>query len=174
MYNLILTLKKQNMKKIAYLLSLAVVIFITSCGGEKMNNPLIGKWKLVNIDIAKIDISSEMNTNVDTLGVTGVDTAMKEMTKGMETMANTMGGLGEAMANSFLKGSTYNFKDDGAVEVSILFGTQKGKYTLTPDNKDLKISMDGKDEAYTVTSVNEKELVLKASTGETWTFEAKK
>jgi len=161
------------MKKLAYVLSLAVVIFITSCGGEKMNNPLIGKWKLTNIDIAKLDISSEVNTQVDSLGVTGVDTAMKEMAKGMETMANTMGGLGEAMANSFLKGSTYNFKDDGGVEVSILFGTQKGKYTLTPDNKDLKITLEGKEEAYTVTSVNEKELKLQTATGETWTFEPK-
>jgi hypothetical protein len=161
------------MKKLAYVLSLAVVVLITSCGGEKMNNPLIGKWKLTNIDIAKLDISSEMNTNVDSLGVTGVDTAMKAMTKGMETMANTMGGLGEAMANSFLKGSTYKFKDDGSVDVSILFGTQKGKYTLTPDNKDLKITIEGKEESYTVTSVNEKELILKAATGETWTFEPK-
>ena len=161
------------MKKLPYVLSLAVVIFITSCGGEKMNNPLIGKWKLTNIDIAKLDISSEVNTQVDSLGVTGVDTAMKEMAKGMETMANTMGGLGEAMANSFLKGSTYNFKDDGGVEVSILFGTQKGKYTLTPDNKDLKITLEGKEEAYTVTSVNEKELKLQTATGETWTFEPK-
>ena len=159
------------MKKIAYVLSLAVVIFITSCGGEKVNNPLIGKWKLTNIDIAKVDISSEMNTQVDSLGVTGVDTAMKAMAKGMETMTNAMGGLGEAMANSFLKGSTYKFKDDGGVEVSILFGTQKGKYTLSPDNKDLKIVMDGKEESYTVTSVNEKELLLKAASGETWTFE---
>lgn len=162
------------MKKIAYVLSLAVVILITSCGGEKLNNPLIGKWKLVNIDIAQLDISSEMNTNVDSLGVTGVDTAMKAMAKGMETMTNAMGGLGEAMANSFLKGSTYNFKDDGGVEVSILFGTQKGKYALTPDNKDLKITLEGKEEAYTVTSVTDKELVLKgAATGETWTFEKK-
>lgn len=162
------------MKKIAYVLSLAVVILITSCGGEKLNNPLIGKWKLVNIDIAQLDISSEMNTNVDSLGVTGVDTAMKAMAKGMETMTNAMGGLGEAMANSFLKGSTYNFKDDGGVEVSILFGTQKGKYALTPDNKDLKITLEGKEEAYTVASVTDKELVLKgAVTGETWTFEKK-
>jgi hypothetical protein len=93
----------------------------------------------------------------------------------METMTNAMGGLGEAMANSFLKGSTYKFKDDGGVEVSILFGSQKGKYTLSPDNKDLKITLEGKEEAYTVVSVTDKELVLKGSaTGETWTFEAKK
>lgn len=161
------------MKKLAYVLSLAVVIFITSCGGEKLNNPLIGKWKLTNIDIAQLDISSEMNTQVDSLGVTGVDTAMKAMAKGMETMTNAMGGLGEAMANSFLKGSIYKFKDDGSVDVSILFGTQKGKYTLTPDNKDLKVVIEGKEVSYTVISVNEKELILKAATGETWTFEPK-
>lgn len=161
------------MKKLIVAFTVATAVLLSACG-EKMSNPLIGKWKLKDIAIAKIDISSEMNTQADTLGITGVDTAMKEMTKGMETMANAMTGMGEALANSFLKGSTYEFKDDGSVEVSILFGSQKGKYTLTPDNKSLKTTIDGKDESYDVTTVNEKELVLTTPTGETWTFEAKK
>ncbi len=146
------------------------MLVITSCGGEKLSNPLIGKWKLSKIDIAKVDISSEMNTKADTLGVTGVDTAMKTMVKGMETMTNAMTGVGEAFANSFLKGSVYTFKDDGTLEVSILFGSQKGKYTLSADNKDLKTSVDGKEENFKVASVNQTELILTASSGESWIF----
>lgn len=160
------------MKKVMYALTLATVVFLSSCG-EKMSNPVIGKWKLVDIGLPKVDVSSEMNTNIDSAGITGVDTAMKEMTKGMETMANAMTGVGEAMANAFLKGSTYEFKDNGTVEVSILFGTQKGTYAITPDNKDLKVTLDGKEQAYTVTTATEKQLVLTTSTGETWTFDAK-
>ncbi|MCD6066993.1 MAG: hypothetical protein K0S33_1819 [Bacteroidetes bacterium] len=160
------------MKKVMYALTIATVVFLSSCG-DKMSSPVIGKWKLVDIGLPKVDISSEMNTNIDSAGVTGVDTAMKEMTKGMETMANAMTDVGSAMANAFLKGSTYEFKDNGKVEVSILFGTQNGTFTISPDNKDLKVTLDGKEQAYTVTSATEKALVLTTPAGETWTFEAK-
>jgi hypothetical protein len=161
------------MKKTITALSVIIVLILTSCGGEKMNNPLIGKWKLKDINLPKVDITSEVNTQADTMGITGVDTAIKTMAKGMESMTNAMSGMGEALANSFLKGSTYEFKDDGTLKVSILFGSQKGKYTISADNKDLKTTVEGKEQSYKVTTVNEKELILTTETGEAWTFEAK-
>lgn len=160
------------MKKLIFALTTVTVVLLSSCG-EKVSNPLIGKWKLADISLPKVDLTSEVNTQVDTMGVTGVDTAVKAMAKGMEEMTNAMTGMGDALANAFLKGSTYNFKDDGNVEVSILFGSQKGTYTVTPDNKEVTTKIDGKEEKYTITSVNETTLVLTSATGETWTFEAK-
>jgi hypothetical protein len=163
------------MKKLISVLSLATIVFLASCGGKKMESPIIGKWKLADISLPKVEMTAALDSAAAGMDSTvkGMDTAMKAMSKGMEDMANAMSGVGSAMANAFLKGSIYEFKDDGSVEVSILFGTQNGKYTLSPDNKDLKVTLDGKDQAYKIASVNEKELVLTTDAGEQWKFEAK-
>jgi hypothetical protein len=170
------TKNNKTMKKLISVLSLATIVLLTACGGKKMESPIIGKWKLADISLPKVEMTAALDSAaaaMDSTGVKGMDTAMKAMTKGMDDMANAMSGVGAAMANAFLKGSVYEFKDDGSVEVSILFGTQNGKYTLSPDNKDLKVTLDGKDQAYKVASVNEKELVLTTDSGEQWKFEAK-
>jgi hypothetical protein len=161
------------MKKMFFGLA-AIVLLLSSCR-EKLSNPIIGKWKVVNIGMPKMDIASEVNTNIDSAGITGVDTAVKAMAEGVETMTNALSDLGGAMANTFMKGSTYEFKDDGTMSVFILFGSTDGKYSLTPDNKSLKMTMDGKEESYTVTSVNETQLIItKDGGGETWTFDKAK
>src|SRR6185369_70093 len=100
------------MKKVLLSLTVVVALVVASCGGKKVESPIVGKWKLTNIDIAPVDLTSNLNTNIDSAGVTGVDTAVKAMTKGVEDMTNAMTGMGEALANSFLKGSIYNFKDN--------------------------------------------------------------
>ena len=69
-----------------------------------MNHPLLGKWKLKEIAMPKIDIASNVNTNMDSSGVKGLDTAVKAMANGMEQMGNALTGLGSSMANAFLKG----------------------------------------------------------------------
>jgi hypothetical protein len=162
------------MKKAFYLMALVCVVLISSCT-DKVSNPLIGKWKLVKMDLPKLDIASEMKAGMDSVNMdsTGMAGAMDTMAKGLETMTNAMSDMGEALANSFLKGSVYNFKDDGTLTVSILFGAQEGKYTLSPDNKTLKTTLDGKEEEYAVTSINEKELLLTAKSAEIWQFERK-
>jgi hypothetical protein len=162
------------MKKASYLVALVCIVLISSCG-NKVSSPILGKWKLVKMELPKIDIAGQINAATDSLGKDslGMTSAMDTMAKGLETMTNAMTDMGEALANSFLKGSVYNFKDDGTLSVSILFGSQEGTYTLSPDNKTLKTKLDGKEEEYTVTSVNEKELLLTAKSAEVWQFERK-
>ena len=161
------------MKKVLFSLTVVVALVVASCGGKKIESPIVGKWKLAKIDLPSIDLSSNVNTSMDSAGVTGVDTAVKAMTKGMEDMTNAMTGVGEALGNAFLTGSIYDFKDNGKVEVTILFATQKGEYTVSPDNKTVETTIDGKKESYTVTSVSDTEMKLTAASGDVWIFEKK-
>lgn len=161
------------MKKVLLSLTVVVALVVASCGGKKVESPIVGKWKLTNIDIAPVDLTSNVDTNIDSAGITGVDTAVKAMTKGVEDMTNAMTGMGEALANSFLKGSIYNFKDNGTVEVTVLFATQKGDFTVSPDNKTVETTIEGKKESFTIESVNDTELKLVKSTGEMWVFAKK-
>lgn len=161
------------MKKATYLLALVCIVLISSCG-NKATSPVSGKWKLVKMDLPKMDIAEQMTSAVDSVNADSTATAMTDtLAKGLETMTNAMADMGEALANSFLKGSVYNFKDDGKLTVSIMFGEQEGTYSISPDNKTLKTTIDGKEEEYTVTSATDKELLLTAKSGEVWQFERK-
>ena len=161
------------MKKALLSLTVVAALIITSCGGKKVESPIVGKWRLAKIDLPSVDLSSNVNTNIDSAGVTGVDTAVKAMTKGMEDMTNAMTGMGEALGNAFLTGSTYEFKDNGKVEVTVLFATQTGDFTVTPDNKTVETTIEGKKETYAITSVSDSEMKLTAASGDVWIFEKK-
>ncbi|MBI3511111.1 MAG: hypothetical protein HY064_10645 [Bacteroidetes bacterium] len=150
------------MKKLFFTLPALLILLMTSCG-PKMHNPLIGKWKFENMAAAKINVTS--NGDSSAMGQAG-----DSLAKGMTTMANALTGVGTAFATGFMKGSIYEFKDNGIVSVSILFGTDDSKYILTPDNKTLTMTKDGKDEVYTVTKVDDKQLVLTTSDGMEETF----
>ena len=164
------------MKKVICLLAVVCIALVSSCK-DTVSSPVVGKWKLVKMDLPKLDISSEVTKSMDTLKMDSVNInmngAVDSMAKGLETMTNAMSDMGEALANSFLKGSVYNFKDDGKLSVSILFGSQEGTWTISPDNKTLKTVLEGKEEEYAVTSVTEKELLLTAKSKEIWQFERK-
>lgn len=161
------------MKHLLKITAAVLLISIASCGGKKINSPIVGKWKLVKMEIPKVDLTSELNTNVDSLGITGVDTAIKTMAEGMEKLTNVMSGMGEAMVNGFLKGSIYTFEDNGEVKVSQFLMTQKGKYSLSNNDTEVLVTMEGKDILYTVKSIDDKQMVLKSSVGEEWIFEKK-
>ncbi len=161
------------MKKVLLSLTVVVALVVASCGGKKVESPIVGKWKLTKIDLPSVDLRSNVDTNIDSAGVTGVDTAVKAMTKGVEDMTNAMTGIGEAFGNAFLTGSIYNFKDNGKVEVTVLFATQKGEFTVSPDNKVVETIIDGKTESYDITSVTDSEMKLTAKSGDLWIFEKK-
>ena len=160
------------MKKIISAITLVALISLASCSGKK-SNALVGKWKVMNIELPKVDLTSNTSTNLDSAGIKGVDTAVKAMSQGVEQMANAFSSLGEGFANGFMKGSTYDFKNDGSLSISLLLGSQEGSYTVSADSKSVTMKMDGKDEEYSITSINDKSLVLTSTKGDVWTFEAK-
>jgi len=150
----------------------AIAILVFSCG-KKLDSPIVGKWKLTKIEIPKLDLSSDLHTNVDSLGIKGVDTALKVMASGIEQLTNMMGEIGGSVANNLLKGSIYSFDDNGELKVSKMLIAQKGKYTVDKENKEMVVTLDNQDLLYTIVVLNEEDLVLKSTLGEEWHFERK-
>lgn len=158
------------MKKLLSIVAVMSLLVLASCGG-KPANPLVGKWKFVEMKMAQIDISSEVDKQTDGMNDTALGGAIDTVTKGLETMTNAMTNLGTSLAGAFMKGSIYEFKNDGTVSVKILFGTQDGTYSLTPDNKTLTMNSDGKgDQVFTVTKVDDKALEITTKDNVTWSF----
>lgn len=158
------------MKKLLSIVAVMSLLVLASCGG-KPANPLVGKWKFVDMKMAQIDISSEVNKQTDGMSDTALGGAIDTVTKGLETMTNAMTNLGTSLAGAFMKGSIYEFKNDGTVSVKILFGSQDGSYSLTPDNKTLTMNTDGKgDQVFTVTKVDDKALEITTKDNVTWSF----
>lgn len=158
------------MKKLLSIVAVMSLLVLASCGG-KPANPLVGKWKFVDMKMAQIDISSEVHKQTDGMNDTALGGAIDTVTKGLETMTNAMTNLGTSLAGAFMKGSIYEFKNNGTVSVKILFGSQDGSYSLTPDNKTLTMNTDGKgDQVFTVTKVDDKSLEITTKDNVTWSF----
>ncbi|HTL82978.1 MAG TPA: hypothetical protein VL651_14795, partial [Bacteroidia bacterium] len=138
------------MKKV-FLAFSVITLFILSCG-PKLNTPLIGTWKLDDIKAAQIEV-----TPTDSGALGG---AVDSLAQGMATVANAFSGLATGMASAFLKGTTYEFKSNGTLSHSLILGSEDGKFSVTPDNKSVTMTLDGKDEVYAVKQVDDKQLIL--------------
>ncbi|HEU4716789.1 MAG TPA: hypothetical protein VFU15_03105 [Bacteroidia bacterium] len=158
------------MKNVIGVFAASLLLILSSCGG-KPANPLVGKWKFEKMEMAKTDMTSNMRKSMDTMMKdSGMADAMDTMAKSMNEMGNAMGDLGAGLASAFMTGSTYEFENDGTLEISVLFTTSKGKYTLSSDNKSLTMTSDGKDQQFTVTKCDDQNLDLTTADNMVWHF----
>lgn len=146
---------------------------LASCNSGKKENPVIGKWKLVKMEIPALDLASNLKTEMDSVTVEGVDTAIKKVAGAIENLSNSLGTLGESLANNALKGSVFSFEEDGVLNISQLLLSQEGKYSVDKEFKEMVVTLDKQDMLFKVVKLNDEEMVLKSSFGEEWEFERK-
>ncbi len=157
----------------AYTLPFFISLILLASCGKKIESPIVGKWKLTKMDIPELNLENNMKGSIDSLGATGIDSVLKTMATSIDELTNTMGNVGESIANNILKGSVYSFESDGELKVSKLLITQKGKYQIDKEGKELVVKLDNQDLLFYIIKLTEEELILKSTLGEEWHFEKK-
>ncbi len=149
------------------------LLFFSSCGLGKKENPVIGKWKLVKMDVPALDLASNLTSKIDSIGLGEVDTNINKVAGAIENLSNSFGTMGESILNNALKGSVFSFEEKGILHVSQLVFSQEGKYKIDKDLKEMVVTIDKQDMLFTVLKFTEEEMILKSSFGEEWVFERK-
>ena len=119
---------------------LAVVLY--SCGGNNASKMIVKKWQFESLKSDKADkqmaaIKQQIDTTKDSTMKAMLQSSMKMMTEGMESM----------------KGVTMEFKADGSAETTMggsSAAPEKANWSLTSDSKKLVISRDGGKKADTM------------------------
>lgn len=135
---------------------------LSSCGGKKSDNPLVGKWEFASLDMPKTEAAAPSG-----------DSTTDSLTKAMSGMADGLGDAAKSMAEAMMKGTIYEFMDGGKCSMTVLGFPVDGTYEMSADKKSITMKGTGKDEKYEIISNTDKELVLKSDNGTTMHFTAK-
>ncbi|HEY1039935.1 MAG TPA: hypothetical protein VGF30_11045 [Bacteroidia bacterium] len=161
------------MQKILLAIGGTILLLLASCGGKKIESPIVGKWKLVNTEIVNdgkyVDIKKSLDSintknledsikaKLDTTGGRIVTPADSAEVKGALAGAKMVSGLTKGVMGLY----KLEFKSNGTVIKKLFLFSSEADYTISPDNKTVSYTLDGEKNEMEITSVTDQEMILK-------------